>query len=143
MVGATPTAAAAIVNGCCTLMAANPTITPFAIHVGQLSSCFFSTGLHPLALPSLPFGEHLWPSLQVLAKPFNHKSYQSTPFLTQKDHYNQMVCTSHLKSVNACLWDTTFPFERINHARSEMIYQASHQGLQHPLKRNIPKCDSH
>jgi len=28
----------------------------------------------------------------------------------------------------------TFPFERINHAQSEMIYQASHQGLQHPLK---------
>jgi hypothetical protein len=31
---------------CCTLMATNPTITPFAIYVGQLSSCFFSTGLH-------------------------------------------------------------------------------------------------
>ena len=29
---------------------------------------------------------------------------------------------------------TTFPFERINHARSGMIFQASHQGLQHPLK---------
>jgi len=42
--------------------------------------------------------------------------------------------TSHLKSVIACLWDTTFPFERINHARSGMIHQASHQGLQHPLK---------
>jgi hypothetical protein len=48
-------AAAAMVNGCCTLMATNPTITLFAIHVGQLSSCFFSTGLHPAALPSLPF----------------------------------------------------------------------------------------
>jgi len=55
MVGATPAAAAAIVNGCCILMATNPTITPFAIHVGQLASCFFSTGLHPAALPSLPF----------------------------------------------------------------------------------------
>ena len=85
-----------IVNGCCTLMATNLTITPFAIHVGQLSSCFFSTGLHLAALPSLPFWEHLWPSLQVLAKPFNHQSYQSTPFLIQKDHYNQMV--SHITS---------------------------------------------
>jgi len=28
MVGATPAAAAAIVNGCCTLMATNPTETP-------------------------------------------------------------------------------------------------------------------
>jgi hypothetical protein len=59
--------------------------------VGNLSSCFFITRF-PAALPSLPFWEHLWPSLQVLAKPFNHQSHQSTPFLTQKDHYNQMVC---------------------------------------------------
>jgi hypothetical protein len=43
------------INGCCTLMATNPTITPFAIHVGQLSSCFFNTGLHVAVLPSLPF----------------------------------------------------------------------------------------
>jgi len=35
---------------------------------------------------------------------------------------------------NACLWNTTFPFECINYARSEMIFQASHQGLQHLLK---------
>jgi len=77
---------------CCTCNGNNPTITPFAIHVGQLSSCFFSTGLHLAALPSLPFRERLWPSLQVLAKPFNYQSHQSTPFLTQKDHYNQMVC---------------------------------------------------
>jgi hypothetical protein len=77
---------------CCTLMATNPTITPFAIHVGQLSACFFSTSLHLAALPSLSFWERLWPSLQVLATPFNHQSHQSTPFLTQKDHYNQMVC---------------------------------------------------
>jgi len=96
MVGATPAAAAAIVNGCCTLMATNPIITPFVIHVGQLASCFFSTGLHPATLPSLPFRERLWPSLQVLAKPFNHQSHQSTPFLTQKDHYNQMIC--HISS---------------------------------------------
>jgi hypothetical protein len=92
MVGATPAAVAVIFNGCCILMATNPTITLFAIHVGQLSSCFFSIGLHPAALPSLPFREHLWPSLQVLAKPFNHQSHQSISFLTQKDHYNQMVC---------------------------------------------------
>jgi len=31
-----------------------PTITPFAIYVGNLSSCFFST-CFPAALPSLPF----------------------------------------------------------------------------------------
>jgi hypothetical protein len=57
---------------CCTLMATNLTITPFAIHVGQLSSCFFNICLHLAAPPSLPFWERLQPSLQVLAKPFNH-----------------------------------------------------------------------
>jgi hypothetical protein len=40
---------------CCTLMATNPTITPFVIHVGQLSVCFFSTSLQLADLPSLPF----------------------------------------------------------------------------------------
>jgi hypothetical protein len=44
-----------VLSICCTLMATNPTITPFAIHVGQLSSCFFSTCLHLAALPSLLF----------------------------------------------------------------------------------------
>jgi hypothetical protein len=43
------------INGCFILMTTNPIITPFAIHVGQLSSCFFSTGLHLAALPSLLF----------------------------------------------------------------------------------------
>jgi hypothetical protein len=46
--------------------------------------------------------------------------------------------TSHLKSVNACLWDIAFLFKHINHTSPEMIYQALHQGLQHPLKRIFP-----
>jgi len=58
---------------------------------------------------------------------FSHKRITTT----------RWYATSHLKSVNACLWDTTFPFERINHARSGMIHQALHQGLQHPLKRKF------
>jgi hypothetical protein len=44
-----------VLSICCTCNGNNPTITPFAIHVGQLSSCFFSTGLHLAALPNLPF----------------------------------------------------------------------------------------
>jgi len=75
----------------CPIMA-NPNNHPLWHLYGQLSSCFFSTNLYLAALPSLPFRERLWPSLQVLAKPFNYQSHQSTPFLTQKDHYNQMVC---------------------------------------------------
>ena len=48
--------------------------------------------------------------------------------------------TSYLKNVNVCLWDTTFLFEHINHARSGMFFQASHQGLQHPLKWIFPSA---
>jgi len=44
----------------------------------------------------------------------------------------------HIWRVLTLVSRTTFPFERINHARSEMIYQALHQGLQHPLKRKFP-----
>jgi len=43
----------------------------------------------------------------------------------------QVFQAYHSESV----FNTTFPFERINHARSGMIFQALHQGLQHPLKR--------
>jgi len=58
---------------------------------------------------------------------FSHKRITTT----------RWSATSHLKSVNACLWDTTFPFKRINHSRSGMIHHASHQGLQHPLKQKF------
>ena len=86
-----------IVNGCCcTLNGNTPNNHPLWYLYGQLSSCFFSTILHFAALPSLPFRERLWPSLQVLAKPFNHQSYPSTPLLTPKAHFNQMVC--HISS---------------------------------------------
>jgi len=56
----------------------------------RLASC--SSSKLTILRASLAFREHLWPSLQVLAKPFNHQSHRSTPFLTQKDYYNQMVC---------------------------------------------------
>ena len=121
-------------------MATYLTITPFAIHVGQLSACFFSTNLHLAALPSLPFWEHLWPSLQVLAKPFNHQSQPSTPLLTPKDHFNQMVCHISSEECLTLVSGTTFPFKHINHAWPGMIYQALHQGLQHPLKLIFPSA---
>jgi hypothetical protein len=38
------------------------------------------------------------------------------------------------------VFNTTFPFERISHAYSGMIFQALHQGLQHPLKRIFPSA---
>jgi hypothetical protein len=48
----------------------------------------------------------------------------------------QVFQAYHSESV----FNTTFPFERINHARSGMIFQALHQGLQHPLKRIFPSA---
>jgi len=48
----------------------------------------------------------------------------------------QVFQAYHSESV----FNTTFPFECINHARSEMIFQALHQGLQHPLKRIFPSA---
>jgi len=72
------------------------TITPFDIYVGNCplassaQACilqFFQT-YHSESI----FGQ----VYMVLTTPFNHQSYQNTPFLTQKDHYNQMV--SHITS---------------------------------------------
>jgi hypothetical protein len=48
----------------------------------------------------------------------------------------QLFQAYHSKSV----FNTTFLFELINHARSGMIFQALHQGLQHPLKRIFPSA---
>jgi len=107
---------------------------PLCHSCGQLSSCFFSTCLHSAALPSLPFQERLWPSFQVLAKPFNHRVTQAPLCSLQMITSTRWFVTSHLKSVNTCLWNN-IPFKHINHAWPEMIYQALHQGLQHPLKR--------
>jgi hypothetical protein len=89
---------------------------------------------------SLAFREHLWPSLQVLAKPFNHQSHPSTLLLTPKDHFNQMVCHISSEECLTLVSRTTSPFKHINHAWPGMIYQALHQGLQHPLKRIFPSA---
>ena len=82
----------------------------------------------------------MWPSLQVLAKPFNHQRQPSTPLLTPKDHFNQMVCHISSEECLTLVSGTTFPFKHINHARFRMIFQASHQSLQHPLKRIFPRA---
>ena len=118
----------------------NPNNHPLCHLCWQLSSCFFSTYLHSAALPSLPFWERLWPSFQVLAKPFNHQSHPSTPLLTPKDHFNQMVCHISSEECLTLVSGTTSPFKHINHAWPRMIYQALHQSLQHPLKRIFPSA---
>ena len=99
-----------------------PNNHPLCHLCGQLSSCFFSTCLHSAALRSLPFRERLWPSFQVLAKPFNHQSHPSTPLLTPKDHFNQMVCHISSEECLTLVSGTTSPFKHINHAWPGMIY---------------------
>jgi hypothetical protein len=64
----------------------------------------------------------------------------STPLLTPKDHFNQMVCHISSEYCLTLVSGTTSPFKHINHAWPEMIYQALHQGLQHPLKRIFPSA---
>ena len=114
-------------------MATHLTITPFDIYMGncplapsaqacilQLFQAYHSESVCDQVYRYSP---NLSITRVTKAHLFSHKRITATRW----SH------TSHLKSVNACLWDT-FPFERINHARSGMIHQASHQGLQHPLK---------
>jgi len=125
------------INGCFILMTTNPTITPFVIHVGQLSSCFFSTGLHLAALPSLVFWERLRPSLHGTCHTFQSPESPKHTFSHTKGSLQPDVLPHHIWRVLTLVSGTTFPFERINHARSGMIYQASHQGLQHPLKQKF------
>ena len=113
------------------------TITPFDIY---MSNCPLASSAQACILQLFQayhsesiFGQvyRYSPNLSITrvtkAHLFSHKRITTT----------RWSATSHLKSVHACLWDTTFPFERINHARSGMIYQDSHQGLQHPLKRKF------
>jgi hypothetical protein len=126
------------VNGYCTLMATNPTITPFAINVGQLSSCFFSTSLHPAALPSFPFWEHLRPSLHGTCHTFHSPELPKHTFSHTKGSLQLDGLPLHIWRVLSLVSGTTFPFKCINHAWSRMIYQASHQGLQYPLKWKFP-----
>jgi len=90
----------------------------------QLFQAYHSESISGQVYKYLP---HLSITRVTKAHPFSHKRITTT----------RWSATSHLKSVNDCLWDTTFPFEHINHAWSGMIHQASHQGLQHPLKQKF------
>ena len=125
---------------CCTLMATILTITPFAIHVGNfplasLAQAFILQLFQAYHSESI-FGQvyRYLPNLSITRVTKAHLSSHQMITLTRWSP------TSHLKSVNACLWNTTFPFERINHNRSGMIFQALHQGLQHPLKQIFPSA---
>jgi hypothetical protein len=51
-----------------------------------------------------------------------------------------MICHISSEECLTLVSGTTFPFKHINHAWPGMIYQALHQGLQHPLKRIFPSA---
>jgi len=92
--------------------------------ISQLFQAYHSKSVFGQVYRYLP---HLSITKVTKAHPCSHQRITST----------RRSPKSYLKSVNACLWDTTFPFERINHARSGMIFQALQQGLQNPLKRKF------
>jgi hypothetical protein len=119
---------------CCTLMAPILTITPIAIHVGN---CPLASSAYACILQLF----QAYHSQIVCGQVYRYSPNLSITRVTkaplcslQRITSTRWSLTSYLKSVNACLWDITFSFERINHARSGMIFQASHQDLQHPLK---------
>ena len=125
------------IDDCCTLMATILTITPFAIYMGN---CHLASSAHACILQlflTYHFKSVCGQVYRYLPNLLITKVTKTPLCSNQRITTTRWSVTSHLKSVNACLWDTTFPFERINHAWSGMIYQASHQGLQHPLKRKF------
>jgi len=63
-------------------------------------------------------------SLESPKHPFAHSKWSLQP-----DGLSHLIWR-----VLTLVSETTLPFKHINHAWSEMIYQASYQGLQHPLK---------
>jgi len=91
----------------------------------MLASCNSSKLTIPRASPAKFTGTH-----QTFQSPESPKhTFSHTKGSLQPDGLSH-----HIWRVLTLVSGTTFPFERINHARSGMIYQASHQGLQHSLK---------
>ena len=127
---------------CCTCNGNNPTITPFDIYMGN---CPLASSAQTCILQLF----QAYHSESVCGRVYRYLPNLSITRVTEAHLFSHKRITttrwSVTSSVNACLWDTTFPFERINHTRSGMIHQASHHGLQHPLKQKIyiSKCDSH
>jgi len=62
------------------------------------------------------------------------------PFAHSKGSVQPDDLPHHIWRVLTLVSGTTFPFKHINHAWPGMIYQALHQGLQHPLKQIFPSA---
>jgi len=128
------------IDDCCTLMATILTITSFAIYVGN---CPLASSAHAciLQLFQAYHSESVFDQVYRYLPNLSITRVTQAPFCSlQRVTSTRWFVTSHPKSVNACLWDTAFPFKHINHAWPGMIYQALHQGLQHPLKRIFPSA---
>jgi len=67
----------------------------------------------------------------------NFQSLESSkhPFAHSKGSFQPDGLSYLIWRVLTLVSGTTFPFMHINHAWPGMIYQALHQGLQHPLKQ--------
>ena len=116
------------------------TITPFDIYMGNCPLAF-STQSCILQLFQAYHSESVCGQVYRYSPNLSITRVTQAPICSlQRITSTRWFVTSYMKSVNAYLQDTTFPFERINHARFGMIYQASHQGLQHPLKRIFPSA---
>ena len=111
-----------------------PNNHPLCHLYGATSFYFFSTSLHPVAYHyESVFGQvyrylpHLSITRVTKAHLFSDKRITTT----------RWSAISHLKGVNAYLRDTTFPFERINHARSGMIIKPHIKAYNTPSNGNF------
>jgi hypothetical protein len=130
------------INGCCTLMTTNN--HPLCHSCGATVLLLLQHRLASSALPSLPFWKHLWPSLQVLATPFNHQSHQSTPFLTQKGSLQPDGLPHHIWRVLSLVSRTyNIPLRAYQPCSVRNDFIKPYTKAYNTPSNRYSKCDSH
>jgi len=97
-----------------------------------------------VALVMLPLSHNYWWGIATKWQypnnhPLCHLCGQLFSCFFSTNLHSAVLPSFHFESV----FNITFPFERINHARSGMIFLSLTPRLTTPPQTNIPKCDSH
>jgi len=130
------------INGCCTLMATNSTITPFVINVGN---CPLASSAHACILQLFQayhsesaFGQvsRYLPNLSIT------RVIQAPLCSLQRITSTRWFVTSHLKSVNTCLWNN-IPLQAYQPCLARNDLSSLTPRLTTPPQTDISKCDSH
>jgi hypothetical protein len=111
------------------------TITPFAIYVGN---CPLASSAHAfLQLFQVYHSKNIFGQVYRYLPNLSITRVTKAHFFSHKRSLQPDGLSHHIWRVLTLVSRITFPFERINHAQFGMIYQASHQSLQHPFKRKF------